>query len=134
MNPENLQEQIRQAAGRHAVLRIRGGGTKDFYGNELHGELLDTRGYAGVVAYEPTELVVTARCGTLLSDLHALLAEHGQFLAFEPPGFGPAATLGGCVAAGLSGPRRASAGALRDFVLGAKIVDGRGQLLAFGGR
>ena len=115
-------------------MRIRGGGTKDFYGNEARGDLLDTRGHAGVVAYEPTELVITARCGTLLADLEKTLLEQKQFLAFEPPSFGPAATLGGCVAAGLSGPRRASAGSVRDFVLGLKIVDGRGQSLAFGGQ
>jgi glycolate oxidase FAD binding subunit len=115
-------------------LRIRGGGTKDFYGNALEGEVLDTRGHAGIVDYEPTELVVTARCGTLLADLNDALSRQGQFLPFEPPGFGPGATLGGCIAAGLSGPRRASAGSVRDFVLGATILDGRGCLLAFGGR
>jgi glycolate oxidase FAD binding subunit len=126
--------QIRAAAAERRALRIRGGGTKDFYGNEPHGELLDTRGHSGIVAYEPTELVVTARCGTLLADLEKILFKQGQFLAFEPPHFGLSATLGGSVAAGLSGPRRASAGALRDYVLGLKIIDGRGQLLAFGGQ
>jgi len=131
---EPLQEQIREAASRGAALRIRGGGTKDFYGNEPRGELLDTRVHAGVVDYEPTELVITARCGTLLSELEKILLEQQQFLPFEPPGFGPTATLGGCVAAGLSGPRRASAGALRDFVLGSKILDGRGEVLSFGGQ
>jgi glycolate dehydrogenase FAD-binding subunit len=134
LSAEKLQEQIRAAAGRRAALRIRGGGTKDFYGNALEGEVLDTRGHAGIVDYEPTELVVTARCGTLLADLHAALLEQGQFLPFEPPGFGPGATLGGCIAAGLSGPRRASAGSARDYMLGAKIIDGRGQALAFGGQ
>jgi glycolate oxidase FAD binding subunit len=129
-----FSDQIRAAAANGRALRFRGGGSKDFYGNELRGELLDTRSYSGIVAYEPTELVITARCGTLLSDLDRILSEQGQFLAFEPPNFGPAATLGGCVAAGLSGPRRASAGAVRDFVLGLKIVDGRGQLLGFGGQ
>jgi glycolate oxidase FAD binding subunit len=96
--------------------------------------VLDTRGYAGIVDYEPTELVVTARCGTPLAELQSTLEANGQCLAFEPPHFGAAATLGGCIAAGLSGPRRASAGALRDFVLGVKLLDGRGQALAFGGR
>jgi len=115
-------------------LRLRGGGTKDFYGNALRGDVLDTRSYAGIVAYEPTELVVTARCGTPLSDLERILDENQQCLPFEPPHFGDAATVGGCVAAGLSGPRRAAAGALRDFVLGVKLVDGRGQALAFGGQ
>ena len=134
MSLEKLQERIREAASRGAALCIRGGGSKDFYGNAPRGEPLDTREYAGVVSYEPTELVVTARCGTLLSDLEKTLSEQGQFLAFEPPAFGPGATLGGCVAAGLSGPRRSSAGSVRDAMLGAKIVDGRGQLLAFGGQ
>jgi len=131
---EAFQERIRDAAARSAPLRLRGGGTKDFYGNAPRGELLDTRAYAGIVAYEPTELVVTARCGTPLSELEQILSKHSQFLPFEPPHFGPEATVGGCVAAGLSGPRRPSAGALRDYLLGAKLVDGRGNLLAFGGQ
>jgi glycolate oxidase FAD binding subunit len=134
LSAQNLQEKIGEAFRRRAPLRFRGGGTKDFYGNEPQGEMLDTRAHAGIVAYEPTELVITARCGTLLSDLHEMLFKQGQFLAFEPPSFGPAATLGGCVATGLSGPRRASAGSVRDYVLGAKIIDGRGQPLAFGGQ
>jgi glycolate oxidase FAD binding subunit len=96
--------------------------------------VLDTRGYAGIVAYEPSELVVTARCGTPLAELERILAESRQMLAFEPPHFGPGATLGGCVAAGLSGPRRAAAGAVRDFVLGVRVLDGRGRDLSFGGR
>ena len=129
-----FSEKIKAATAEERPLRIRGGGTKDFYGNALEGEVLDTRGHAGIVDYEPTELVLTARCGTPLSELHEVLEKQGQFLPFEPPGFGPAATLGGCIAAGLSGPRRASAGSVRDFVLGATILDGRGQLLAFGGR
>jgi glycolate oxidase FAD binding subunit len=131
---EKLQEQIRAASGRGAALRIRGGGTKDFYGNEARGEPLETRAHAGIVDYEPTELVVTARSGTLLAELNDILLQQGQFLPFEPPAFGAGATLGGCIASGLSGPRRASAGAVRDFVLGATILDGRGRLLAFGGR
>jgi glycolate oxidase FAD binding subunit len=131
---EKIQERIREAASRGAALCIRGGGSKDFYGNPLRGETLDTRGYAGIVAYEPTELVITARCGTLLSDLEEALSGKNQQLGFEPPHFGPGATLGGCVATGLSGPRRASAGSVRDAMLGAKILDGRGQLLAFGGQ
>ncbi|MEW6688008.1 MAG: glycolate oxidase subunit GlcE [Pseudomonadota bacterium] len=134
MTLEDLQERIRQAASRGVPLRFRGGGSKDFYGNEPRGELLETRAYTGIVAYEPTELVVTARCGTLVSDLENELLEQNQHLAFEPPRFGPGSTLGGCVAAGLSGPRRASAGALRDFVLGVKIIDGRGRALGFGGQ
>ena len=130
---ETFQERIRQAAQRRAPLRLRGGGTKDFYGNAARGEVLDTRAYAGIVSYEPTELVVTARCGTPLAELEEILARNFQFLPFEPPHFGAGATLGGCVAAGLAGPRRSSAGALRDFVLGAKLIDGRGRVLRFGG-
>ena len=128
-----FQDAVRAAAARRASLRLRAGGTKDFYGHAPTGELLDPRGHRGVVAYEPTELVVVARCGTPLAQLESLLADHGQMLAFEPPHFGAGATVGGCVAAGLAGPRRAAAGSLRDFVLGAKLVDGRGDHLAFGG-
>jgi len=131
---KDFQEKILAAAAAKRPMRIRGGGTKDFYGNEPRGELLDTRAHAGIVDYEPTELVVTARSGTLLEDLERILSEKGQYLPFEPPHFGAGATLGGCVAAGLSGPRRASAGAVRDFVLGARIVDGAGRELGFGGR
>jgi len=128
-----LQEQIRTAAARAAPLRPRGGGSKDFYGNEPRGEVLDVRRHAGIVDYEPSELVLTARGGTALAEVEAALAERGQCLPFEPPHFG-AATLGGCIAAGLAGPRRAAAGALRDFVLGVKLIDGRGRVLDFGGR
>ena len=131
---EIFQQKIREAAARRSALRLRGGGTKDFYGNAPRGEVLDTRAHAGLVAYEPTELVVTARGGTRLAELEDALSKHDQFLPFEPPHFGADATVGGCVAAGLSGPRRAAAGALRDYVLGGKLVDGRGTLLAFGGQ
>jgi glycolate oxidase FAD binding subunit len=131
---ESFADTIRDAAARRRPLRLRGGGTKDFYGEAPRGEILDTRGYAGIVAYEPTELVVTVRAGMPISQLEAELAKNAQMLPFEPPHFGAAATVGGCVAAGLSGPRRAAAGALRDFVLGLKLVDGRGQVLSFGGQ
>ena len=134
MNLDFFKDRIVEAAARKTPLRLRGGGTKDFYGNEPRGEVLDTCGYAGIVDYEPTELVITARCGTRLIEIQNLLEKQNQMLAFEPPLFGDGATLGGCVAAGLSGPRRAAAGALRDYVLGAKIVDGRGRLLGFGGQ
>jgi glycolate oxidase FAD binding subunit len=131
---EQFKEQVLAAASAGRALRIRGGGTKDWYGQRLEGEILDTRGHVGIVDYEPTELVITARCGTLLAEIEAVLAERNQMLAFEPPHFGAAATLGGAVAAGLSGPRRANSGALRDFVLGAKIMDGKGDVLNFGGQ
>jgi glycolate oxidase FAD binding subunit len=130
----DFQLRIRDAAARRQPLCLRGGGSKDFYGNEPRGALLDTRGYAGIVSYEPTELVITARCGTPLSEVEEALHSCGQMLAFEPPHFGAGATFGGCIAAGLSGPRRASAGALRDFVLGVKLVDGQGRILSFGGQ
>ncbi|MBP8895041.1 MAG: glycolate oxidase subunit GlcE [Ottowia sp.] len=125
---------VRQAAARARPLRIRGGGSKDFYGQRLHGELLDVRPLAGVVDYEPSELVVTVRAGTRLRELQALLAERGQCLPFEPPQFGVGSTIGGAVAAGLSGPARASVGSLRDYVLGVQIVNGKGELLTFGGQ
>jgi glycolate oxidase FAD binding subunit len=131
---EALRERVLAAAGDGRRLRIRGAGTKDFLGESLEGELLDTGALAGIVDYEPSELVLTARAGTRLSEIEALLGAHGQFLAFEPPAFGGDPTLGGIVATGLSGPRRASAGAARDFVLGARLLSGRGEVLGFGGR
>ncbi len=131
---KTLVEQVRSAAADGRALRLRGGGTKDFYGCEPRGEVLDTRVYEGIVSHEPTELVVTARCGTSLSALEAALAAQGQMLPFEPPHFGSGATLGGCVAAGLSGPRRAAAGSVRDFVLGTRLLDGKGNVLSFGGQ
>jgi glycolate oxidase FAD binding subunit len=134
---DSLVERVRAAAASRTPLCVRGGGTKDFYGNPPRGELLDTRPLSGVVAYEPSELVVTARAGTPLAQLEAVLGQNGQMLAFEPPRFGDGATVGGCVAAGLAGPRRASSGTtcggVRDFVLGARLLDGRGQVLSFGG-
>jgi glycolate oxidase FAD binding subunit len=128
-----LQDRIRLAAERRAPLELRGGGSKRFFGNAPRGEVLDTRIYAGITDYEPSELVLTARCGTPLAEVEQVLREKGQCLAFEPPHFG-AATFGGCIAAGLAGPRRVAAGALRDFVLGVKLVDGQARVLDFGGR
>jgi glycolate oxidase FAD binding subunit len=132
-----LADRIRAAAAAREALRIRGGDTKAFYGNAATGAPLDTAELDGIVAYEPSELVVVARAGTPLAHVEAALAERGQCLPFEPPHFAPGGTLGGCVAAGLAGPRRASAGPLhggvRDFVLGARLLDGRGRDLAFGG-
>ena len=129
-----LIDAVRQAGVDGRVLRLRGGGTKDFWGQSLTGQVLDTRAYRGIVSYEPSELVVTVRCGTPLAELEAALAEQGQCLAFEPPHFGPAATVGGMVAAGLSGPARATAGAVRDFILGARFINGLGEHLTFGGQ
>lgn len=132
-----FSERIRDAAARQKPLRLRGGGTKDFYGQTLRGEVLDTRAYHGVISYEPSELVITVRSGTPLSEVEALLAQHGQGLAFEPPHFdarGAQATIGGMVAAGLSGPARASVGSVRDYVLGLRMINGKGEDLTFGGQ
>lgn len=133
MTLDDIVQAVRTAHDSHTPLRIRGAGSKDFYGGMLSGQVLDVAAYRGIVAYEPTELYITARCGTPLAEIEAALAEKGQMLACEPPRFS-GATVGGCVAAGLSGPRRQQAGAVRDFVLGVKLVDGTGQVLNFGGQ
>jgi glycolate oxidase FAD binding subunit len=130
----SIAAQVRAAAAAGAPLRIRGGGSKDFYGQSLQGEVLDMRALAGVVSYEPSELVVTVRAGTPLAELEALLASQGQCLPFEPPHFGPHATVGGMVASGLNGPARASVGAVRDYLLGVQIINGKGECLSFGGQ
>ncbi|ROZ66702.1 glycolate oxidase subunit GlcE [Ramlibacter sp. WS9] len=129
-----LTARIRAAAAGGTPLRIRGGGSKDFYGERLEGELLETAPLSGITSYEPSELVVTVRAGTPLAELEAVLAERGQCLPFEPPHFGGGATVGGMVAAGLSGPARASVGAVRDYVLGLTMINGKGELLTFGGQ
>jgi glycolate oxidase FAD binding subunit len=148
--PKNLQdivERIKTAESAGTPLRIRGGGTKDFYGQLLQGEILDTTGLNGITSYEPSELVVTVQAGTPLAELEAVLAEKNQCLPFEPPHYGltwsgadilsPFAqsqtTVGGMVAAGLSGPSRASSGSVKDFVLGVNMVNGKGEELHFGG-
>ncbi len=142
MDPElrRITERVRAAPGQGTALRIRGGSSKDFYGQSLQGEVLDVGPLRGIISYEPSELVVTVRAGTTLQELHCALAEKGQYLAFEPPCFASdatgvsAATCGGMVATGLSGPARASAGAVRDFVLGMTLLNGRAELLIFGGQ
>jgi glycolate oxidase FAD binding subunit len=137
----HLLARIRAAAADHTLLRIRGGGSKDFYGAQatsgqaLVGEVLDTTALSDIVSYEPSELVVTVRAGTPLAELEAALAEQRQCLPFEPPHFGQSgATVGGTVAAGLAGPARASVGGVRDYVLGVQMVNGRGEHLTFGGQ
>jgi glycolate oxidase FAD binding subunit len=147
MNPTEpalklLTDRVHAARAAGAQLCIRGGGSKDFYGEEPQGEVLDTRVLEGISSYEPTELVVTARCGTSLAELEALLATKNQCLPFEPPHFGDAgrrlndrgATVGGMVAAGLSGPSRAAVGSVRDHVLGATMLNGQGEVMSFGGQ
>ncbi len=130
---QHLTDQINTAAAQRSPLRIRGGGSKDFYGEALQGDVLDTTAYRGIVSYEPSELVVTVRAGTPLAELEATLTEQGQCLAFEPPRFGTG-TCGGMVAAGLSGPARANVGSVRDYVLGVQLINGRGEQLTFGGQ
>jgi glycolate oxidase FAD binding subunit len=129
-----LTERIKAAAAARTPLRIRGGGTKDFYAQSLQGDVLDMSALSGVTSYEPSELVVTALAGTPLAELEALLATQGQCLPFEPPHFSAGSTVGGMVAAGLSGPARASSGAVRDFMLGVKFINGQGDELTFGGQ
>ncbi|CAM2149354.1 glycolate dehydrogenase, putative FAD-binding subunit [Pararobbsia alpina] len=136
---DTFRSQITTATAQRTPLRIRGGGTKDWYGQAVTGDVLDTRAYTGIIEYDPAELVITARCGTPLAEIEQVLASHQQMLPFEPPHFAhlagsQRATIGGVVAAGLAGPRRPFAGAVRDFVLGASIFDGHGQRLNFGGR
>jgi glycolate oxidase FAD binding subunit len=130
---QQLQDRVLAAWENSHPLCIRGGGTKDFYGRPSDGNILDTGEHRGVISYEPTELVITARAGTPLRNIEQVLADNRQMLAFEPPAFGEQATLGGTIACNLSGPRRAYAGAARDFVLGTKILNGKGELLHFGG-
>ncbi len=126
---------IAAANNKRIPLHICGSGSKAFYGEQVaHGEAISTLDYAGVIDYEPSELVLTAKCGTPLKKIESVLAEQNQILGFEPPHFGAHATLGGCVAAGLSGPRRQAAGSARDFVLGAQLINASGEVLQFGGR
>lgn len=130
----SLQQQVQQAARAGLPLNLRGGGSKAFLGRNVSGTALEVGGHRGILEYDPRELVITARAGTPLVEIEAALAESGQMLAFEPPHFGPQATLGGTLACGLSGPRRPYAGAARDFVLGCRMLNGRGEILRFGGQ
>jgi glycolate oxidase FAD binding subunit len=137
MNTEllELQERVLAARSSGTPLQLGGARTKDFYGESLAGEPLDLSGYSGIIDYEPSELVLRARCGTPLSEIETALGERGQYLGFEPPRFGGRdPTLGGMIATGLSGPRRIQVGAARDFVLGATLMGSDGELLRFGGQ
>ena len=133
-NIDLFREQILAAVKNKTPLSIEGGGTKSWYGNANSYTKLDTRTYSGILEYQPEELVITACAGTPLKVIEAALADKNQMLAFEPPHFGEDATFGGTIAAGLAGPGRISAGNLRDFVLGVRILDGKGQDLSFGGK
>ena len=145
---QSMEQAVNAAADRIASalasgmpLRIRGGGSKDFYTGNPLGDVLDTRALTGIISYEPSELVVTVGAGTPLADLESLLAHHGQCLPFEPPHYawsvsesGTHATVGGMVASGLAGPARASTGGVRDYVLGLKLINGQAQQLTYGGQ
>ena len=132
--PHALIDQVRAAVAARTPLRIRGGDTKAFHGEPVSGQPLDTRGFSGIVAHEPSELVITVRAGTPLAEVEAALAEKGQHLPFDPPHFGAGSTIGGAVAAGLAGPARATAGGVRDYVLGAQFINGQAEWLTFGGQ
>ena len=129
-----LIARVHAARATNTPLCIRGGGSKDFYGEAPRGELLDTRVLAGISSHQPSELVVTARCGTSLAELESVLAEKGQSLPFEPPHFAVGSTVGGMVAAGLAGPSRAQVGSVRDYLLGVTLLNGAGEVLSFGGQ
>lgn len=130
---EALAKRVADAATNGTPLSIRGQGSKDFLGRTPNGETLDLSAHSGIINYEPTELVLTARAGTPLVELEAALAKSGQMMPFEPPHFGSASTLGGTIAAGLSGPRRPWAGSARDLILGIRLINGRGEAMRFGG-
>ena len=130
----SLIDRVKQAASLKSPLAIHGGNSKSFYGGDIIGDALDTRPYHGIIDYEPKELVLTVRAGTGLAEIETTMAEQLQMLPFEPPYFAEGATIGGTVACGLSGPRRPYTGAVRDFVLGARIINGKGEDLRFGGR
>jgi len=131
---EELRQRVQAAAARGTRLCVRGGDTKRFYGREPSGEPLELADHRGILSYEPSELVITARGGTPLLEIEQALADKGQMLPFEPPHFGPGATIGGAVASGLAGPRRPWGGAPRDLLLGVKLLDGKGQIVKFGGQ
>lgn len=131
---EEFREQVLAARPARRPLVIRGSGSKWFYGRDCSGQTLNTGRCAGILSYEPTELVITARAGTSLHEIETVLAEHRQMLPFEPPYFGAGATLGGAVASGLAGPRRPYTGAVRDFILGIRCLTGHGEILTFGGQ
>ncbi|GMR16687.1 MAG: glycolate oxidase subunit GlcE [Gammaproteobacteria bacterium] len=135
---QELQDRIRAALNDKTMLRIVGGNSKLFYGNDVAKnnklEIIETRIHQGIISYEPGELVITARAGTPLKEIEELLAKNNQMLPFEPPHFGEHATLGGAIATGLSGSRRPFTGSARDFVLGTKIITGKGDIMSFGGQ
>jgi glycolate oxidase FAD binding subunit len=135
MNIETkLQQQLLQAVEQKTPVAISAGHSKDFYGRTIEGDDFSVAGHSGIVDYDFRELVITARAGTRLLDIQQVLDDNNQMLPFEPPVFNEYSTLGGTVACGFSGPRRAYAGSARDFVLGSRILNGKAELLSFGGQ
>lgn len=130
---ESLQAQISQAFEDRKPIKIRAGNSKAFYHRDIDATEVDVSQHRGILNYEPTELIITARAGTPLSEIEQALAANNQMLPFEPPHFGETATLGGAIATGLSGPRRPWTGSARDFVLGVRIINGKGEIIHFGG-
>lgn len=130
----DIQRQVLDALEQQQPLTIRGGGSKAFLSPSCHHPVLSTKDHQGIIDYHPAELVLTARAGTLLKDIEAVLNEAGQMLPFEPPYYTEQTTLGGAVASGLSGPIRPFTGSVRDFVLGCTIINGKGEILKFGGQ
>jgi glycolate oxidase FAD binding subunit len=144
-SPESEEEVVRivqERAEATAPIEILGNGTKRGYGHQVDTEdKLSTKGLSGVLVYEPSELVISARAGTRVHEIETVLAAENQCLAFDPPDLGPlysneagCGTLGGMIGANLSGPRRMVYGAARDHILGFKAVNGRGELFQSGGR
>ncbi len=131
---ENLRQQVENAFNDKTPLCITAGNSKAFYGNKVNAQEINILEHKGITEYQPSELVVTVRSGTLLSELEAELKANKQMLAFEPPQHSANTTIGGAIASGLSGPRRAACGAARDFVLGATIINGKAEKLRFGGQ
>jgi glycolate oxidase FAD binding subunit len=131
---DELATQIAAVSATGGEIEIFGGGSKRFYGESMEALPIDVSAHSGVIDYDPAELVISLRAGCKLNEVEALLAQNRQMFGFEPPCFGADATIGGMVASGLAGPRRAFSGSIRDFVLGVKMLDGRGQTLNFGGR
>ena len=124
---------VEKAIEQKQPLAIHGSNSKNFLGNEITGKPVDVSMHSGIIEYEPSELFITAKCGTPLKELESILRDNGQILPFEPPSFTSADTLGGTVACGLSGPRRAYANPIRDCILGAHIINGKAEYLTFGG-
>lgn len=132
---QQLRERVAEAAGRGESVYIRGGDSKRaLLGRSCDATAVDLGEHSGITDYQPDELLVSARAGTPLHELQSALAEHGQLLPFEPPLFDGRATLGGTLASNLSGPARPWRGSIRDAVLGLQLINGRGELLNFGGK